>query len=76
MKRRDFISLIGGAAAAWPLAAAAQQRERMRRIGLLLRGAADDPESLARVGALLQGLQELGWTDWPQCAAGVSLGLR
>src|SRR5215475_12029343 len=62
MKRRDFITLLGGAAA-WPLAAAAQQRERMRRIGLLLTGAADDPESLARVGALLQGLQELGWTD-------------
>jgi hypothetical protein len=63
MKRREFITLIGGAAAAWPLAARAQQRERMRRIGVLLTTAADDPESLVRIGAFLQGLQELGWTD-------------
>src|SRR5262245_54677461 len=62
MKRRAFITLLGGAAT-WPLAARAQQPERMRRIGLLLTAAADDPESLARVGAFLQGLQELGWTD-------------
>ena len=74
IQRRDFITLLGGAAAAWPLAARAQQP--MRRIGLLLTATADDPESLARVGAFLQGLQELGWTDWPQCAAGVSLGRR
>jgi putative ABC transport system substrate-binding protein len=63
MKRREFITLLGGAAAGWPLLARAQQGERMRRIGLLLTAAADDPESLARVGAFLQGLQELGWTD-------------
>ena len=63
MKRREFITLVG-AAVAWPIAARAQQpREPMRRIGVLLTGAADDPESLARVGAFLQGLQELGWTD-------------
>src|SRR5215510_4416576 len=63
MMRREFITLLGGAAA-WPLAARAQQpREPMRRIGVLLTGAADDPESLARVGAFMQGLQELGWTD-------------
>jgi len=62
VRRRDFITLLGGAAA-WPLAARAQQAERIRRIGLLLTGAADDPESLARVGAFLQGLQQLGWTD-------------
>jgi putative ABC transport system substrate-binding protein len=61
-RRREFITLLGGAAA-WPLAARAQQGERMRRVGLLLTAAADDPESLARVGAFLQGLQELGWTD-------------
>ena len=62
MKRRDFITLLGGAAAAWPLAARAQQAERMRRIGVLLPWAADDPEAQARIGAFLQGLQQLGWT--------------
>jgi len=60
--RRDFITLLGGAAAAWPLAVQAQQSERMRRIGLLM-GVADDREGQARVTALKQGLQELGWTD-------------
>jgi putative ABC transport system substrate-binding protein len=63
VKRRQFIRLLGGAAAAWPLAAWAQQPARMRRIGVLMNLAADDPESLARIGAFLQGLQELGWTD-------------
>ena len=48
---------------AWPLAARAQQRERMRRIGVLMRLAADDPEAQARIAAFLQGLQQLGWTD-------------
>jgi putative tryptophan/tyrosine transport system substrate-binding protein len=61
--RRQFITLIGGAAAAWPFAARAQQRERTRRIGVLLSFAADDPESLARVATFQQGLQQLGWTD-------------
>jgi putative tryptophan/tyrosine transport system substrate-binding protein len=59
MRRREFISLLGGAAAAWPLAARAQQAERMRRIGLLV-GLADDWEGQARVTAFKQGLQELG----------------
>ena len=62
MKRREFITLLGGAAAAWPLAARAQQGERMRRIGVLLPAAADDPEYQARVGAFLQALALLGWT--------------
>jgi len=62
MRRRHFITLLGGAAA-WPLAARAQQREPMRRIGVLMNTAADDPESLARVTAFAQGLQELGWID-------------
>jgi putative ABC transport system substrate-binding protein len=62
VKRRAFITLLGGAAAAWPLAARAQQAERVRRIGLLM-GTADDREGQARVTALTQGLQELGWTE-------------
>ena len=61
MKRREFITLLGGAAAAWPLAARAQQRERMRRIGVLMPAAADDPEIQARIAAFLQGLGESGW---------------
>ncbi len=62
MKRRDFISLLGSTAIAWPLAARAQQAERMRRIGVLLPAVADDPEWQARVGAFLQALALLGWT--------------
>ena len=62
MKRRVFITLIGGAAAAWPHAARAQQGERVRRIGVLLNLAENDPEGKARLGAFLQGLQQLGWT--------------
>jgi putative ABC transport system substrate-binding protein len=60
MKRREFISLLGGAAA-WPLAARAQQGERMRRVGVLMHSAADEPEAQARFAAFLQGLQESGW---------------
>jgi putative ABC transport system substrate-binding protein len=60
--RREFIRLFGSAAAAWPLAARAQQPDRMRRIGVLMNLAADDTEAQARLAAFLQGLQELGWT--------------
>ena len=63
MKRRDFIAVLGGAAVAWPVAARAQQGERLRRIGALMSLPADDPESTARTAAFLQTLQELGWTD-------------
>ena len=63
MKRREFISLLAGAAVAWPLAAHAQQPERMRRIGVLMGAAADDPESQARFASFAQGLAQLGWTD-------------
>jgi putative tryptophan/tyrosine transport system substrate-binding protein len=62
MKRRTFITLLGGVAAAWPLAARAQQSKRVRRIGVLMNLAADDPEAPTRVAAFAQGLQELGWT--------------
>src|SRR5262249_50854920 len=62
MRRREFITLLGSAAAAWPLAARAQQAERVRRIGVLINLPADDPETQARVGAFLQGLQEFGWS--------------
>jgi len=60
IERRKFLATLG-AAAAWPLAARAQQRERMRRVGVLMHLAADDPEGQSRVAAFLQGLQEAGW---------------
>jgi putative tryptophan/tyrosine transport system substrate-binding protein len=63
VKRRAFITLLGGAAAAWPLAARAQQQERMRRIGVLMSVAAEGPEGQARLAAFTNRLQQLGWTD-------------
>jgi len=62
MNRREFIALLGGAAAAWPLAARAQQGERMRRVGVLMNLTAADDDASPRVTALAQGLQQLGWT--------------
>jgi ABC transporter substrate binding protein len=63
MRRREFSALLGSAAVAWPLAARAQQGERMRRVGVLMTTASDDPESHARLTPFVKGLKELGWTD-------------
>src|SRR6185437_6204075 len=66
VRRREFITLLGGAAAAWPLAARAQQGERMRRIAVLGGGTerdVSDPRLQPNTAAFLQGLQQLGWTD-------------
>jgi putative tryptophan/tyrosine transport system substrate-binding protein len=63
MRRREFITLIGGAVAAWPLAAQAQQHERIRRIGVFMNFAADDPQARGNVAAFVQGLSELGWRE-------------
>ena len=62
MQRREFITILGSAAVAWPLIARAQQGERMRRIGVIMAGVSDDPDGLARLTAFQQALQELGWT--------------
>jgi putative ABC transport system substrate-binding protein len=63
MRRRDFIALLGGTAAVLPLAARAQDSGRMRRIGALLNGAADDPFYQVRMKTFMQGLQQFGWID-------------
>jgi len=63
LRRREFIALLGSAVAPWTPSALAQQREQMRRVGVLMNLAADDPESSARLSAFVQRLQQLGWTD-------------
>ena len=63
LKRREFISRLGGAAAAWPLAASAQQPERVRRIGVLVGGVADDPILQKYVAAFRDSLAKLGWVE-------------
>jgi len=72
MRRREFIAALGGAAA-MPLAARAQQPERVRRIGALLNFAEDDRQAQAQNLAFLQGLQQLGWDRWPQYSDRYSL---
>jgi putative ABC transport system substrate-binding protein len=61
--RRELLAALGGAAIAWPLAAGAQQGERMRRVGVFMNLAKDDPESKSRLAALVEGLQQLGWSE-------------
>jgi hypothetical protein len=63
MQRREFITLLGGAAAAWPLAARAQQDGRVRRVGVLTTAAESDPDAQANVAEFRRGLTELGWSD-------------
>jgi len=73
MRRRDFIKVIVGTAAAWPLVTRAQQPERARRIAVLLNFAEDDRQAQAENLAFLQGLQQLGWTDGRNIRIGYSL---
>jgi putative ABC transport system substrate-binding protein len=64
MNRREFITLLGAAGASWPLAARAQQRERVRRIGVLIGDLAEnDPTGIAYISAFTRALEQLGWTD-------------
>ena len=67
MRRREFMVLLGCAAAAWPLAAGAQQVDRMRRIGVLMTTAADDPESPGPPRRVREGIEGIGLDRWPQC---------
>jgi hypothetical protein len=63
MRRREVITLLGGAAAAWPIALQAQQPERMRRVGVLMNLSENDPEAQGLVAAFREGLAQLGWID-------------
>ena len=63
MKRREFITLVGGAAVTWPLAVRAQPVDRMRRVGVLMNYFEDDPDAQARLSSFLRGLRQLGWVD-------------
>ena len=77
IKRREFITLLGGAAAAsWPLAASAQQGDRVRRTGVLMPFDENDPEGKLRYSAFAQALANLGWTDGRNVHMDLSLGRR
>ena len=74
LKRREFITLLGGAAAVWPLAARAQQPERVRRIGMLMLVGEADPQAHAELAAFTTELQRLGWTEGQTVSDRLSLG--
>jgi putative tryptophan/tyrosine transport system substrate-binding protein len=76
MQRREFITLLGGAVAAWPLAARAQQPERMRRIGVLMNVAADDRDGHSRVVTFQQALQQMGWSDGQDVRVDIRWGVN
>src|ERR1700730_9891275 len=63
MKRREFITLLGGVITAWPIATRAQQVDRIRRVGIMPAGLENDPGARARLAQLIQGLQKAGWTE-------------
>ena len=69
MTRRDFITLLGGAAVAWPLAARAQQPGQMRRVSALMGWSEENPEYRTWFAAFVQGLAELGWVDGRKCGS-------
>jgi putative tryptophan/tyrosine transport system substrate-binding protein len=73
-RRREFIAGLGGAAAAWPVAARAQQGDRMRRVGVLMGWNENDPEAKALLSGFRKGLTDLGWTDGRNVRMDVSLG--
>src|SRR5215472_8869776 len=72
MRRRDFLTLVGGTAAGWPLSVRAQQADRMRRVGVLMNSTPNDPLGQARFTTFEQALQELGWSD----GRNVSINIR
>ena len=73
-KPRDFMTLVAGAAVAWPLAARAQQADRMRRLGVLMTIAENDAEGKKYIASFVQGLHDLGWTEGGNISYRVSLG--
>ena len=74
IRRREFITLLGGAAVAVPCATKAQPKDRMRRVGVLMNTVPDEPQAQARIAAFSQALQEFGWAHRPQCGKSKFVG--